>query len=450
MNIDFYIDTQNKLINNSENTLYNSYCTITDNIIDLYANTEYNFNFKSNNTILHPVENILIPNYYFVIFYDYNYYSININNINYIYGISNIVFDSNNIINTYSLFNLNDLNYNYTYTVFKYENNVYNEFISGKIRINYPLIFINLIINNTDLINDNNSDLINININEKTTSTKQNIILYENYNYIFNITNQNKLFLHIYLDSYLLTEESDSYSILKIKNIPKQTNINFKWNISTLNYSGILYFSSHTKNISSGEKLEDYKFKNIVINNKFIFNNFQFNEFKNIKYLRNSINTLELTDSHKFLIIDGNNKNITIILPSSNVFIGLSYTILLLQDLNSINIYFEDHTEILDNYDKIKGSLFLNNINNLYNKTMLSSNEIISSNNIETNLSEDIIIKKIKLNNGSIYNGGLMKYGLIKINCLEYINNKYIWNCNGNLLGNSILYSNTYLYTPFI
>ena len=32
----------------------------------------------------------------------------------------------------------------------------------------------------------------------------------------------------------------------------------------------------------------------------------------------------------------------------------------------------------------------------------------------------------------------------------ETVNNKYIWNIEGKLIGQSILYANSYLYNPFI
>jgi small-conductance mechanosensitive channel len=149
-------------------------------------------------------------------------------------------------------------------------------------------------------------------------------------------------------------------------------------------------------------------------------------------------------------LINNNNKNISIILPSNNIYIGITYNILLNQDLNLLNIYCEDNTETLDNYDKLKGALLITNNNNLYCKCVSSLTEKLDTNNINTNLSENVILKKIKLNNSNVYNSGLYKYGFIKIICSEYLNNKYIWNVEGNLIGNSILYSNTYLYNPFI
>ena len=119
-------------------------------------------------------------------------------------------------------------------------------------------------------------------------------------------------------------------------------------------------------------------------------------------------------------------------------------------NINILNISSEDNIETLDNYDRIKGSLFISNKNNAYCKTVLSNTEILDTNNIQTDLSENIIIKKMTLNNGTNYNGGLFKYGTLKIICIEKVNNKYIWNIEGELLGNSIEFVNTYLYNPFI
>ena len=149
-------------------------------------------------------------------------------------------------------------------------------------------------------------------------------------------------------------------------------------------------------------------------------------------------------------MINNTNKNISIVLPSNNIYIGLTYNILINNNLNILNIYCEDSSETLTNYDKIKGSILLINNNNLYCKCVSSNIETIESNNIETNLSENIIIKKISLNNGNVYNGGLDTYGVIKLICSETINNKYIWNIEGKLIGQSILYANSYLYNPFI
>ena len=132
---------------------------------------------------------------------------------------------------------------------------------------------------------------------------------------------------------------------------------------------------------------------------------------------------LDLQNKNKIWLqaLNNNNKNISIILPSNNIYIGLTYNILLNQDLNLLNIYCEDNTETLDNYDKLKGALLITNNNNLFCKCVSSLTEKLDTNNINTNLSENVILKKIKLNNSNVYNGGLYKYGFIKTKYIEYI-----------------------------
>ena len=119
-------------------------------------------------------------------------------------------------------------------------------------------------------------------------------------------------------------------------------------------------------NISNDEILFDAKFKNIDISYKLIYNSFLYNEnLKKIK-LNDSINNLLLTYSNKLLLIDNINQNISIILPSKNIYIGLTYDIIFNININILNISCEDSIETLDNYDRIKGSLFISNKNNLH------------------------------------------------------------------------------------
>ena len=468
MNIDLYINTQNNLINNSSTDINKLFCTIennNENTINVYANTNYNFIFSSNNID----SNVSLSTYYISFFYNFNYYydTTTRNNFTFITGINNIIIDSSNYVNTNVKFKLSDINYNYNYVIFKLNsNNIYEEFKSGVLKINYPLHFIKLIISNENLIHDvsdqyyeNSKDLININYNQNINSNKLEIILYENNNYIFEfIYNNNNLFFDIFInnnnDYNKITNNNIMFSKLNSANIPNSLKKKYIWSVSQSNnilYSGNVSFINLNRNTSNDEKLEDYKYKNIQINYRLLYNNFTYNEYLNIKNINNIINNLSINDSHKILLINNNNnKNISIVLPSSNIYLGLTYNILIKQDLNTLNIYCEDNSETLSNYDKIKGSLFLINNDNLYCKCISSNTEALTSTNIETSLSENIIIKKIKLNNGNIYNGGLNTYGFIRLICSEYVNNKYIWNLEGKLIGKSILYANTYLYNPFI
>tara|TARA_Y100000816_G_scaffold282885_1_gene259096 strand:+ start:101 stop:1501 length:1401 start_codon:yes stop_codon:yes gene_type:complete len=466
MNIELDITNTStgKSVINSETNVNKLYCKIendNENTINLYANTNYNFivNDSTNTT----------EKYYIGFFYNFNYYIDNTTNplSEYIIGINNIGISSTNIINTSYKFKLIDINYNFTWSIFeinttKNNNNkfYYNQILSGKLKINNPLVYINLKFENNKLLNitDNTDTLININYNQNIISNKLDITLYENTNYIFKLTHNSNILFNIYYNTIELynkltnleTIKSTTYTTLFIKNLSNTNKKKYKWSFSDSSYNGDLYFINLKKYKSNDEKLYDYKFKNIEINFRLFYNTFIYNEHLNIKNLNNNINNLTLNDSHKLLLINNNNKNISIILPSNNIYIGLTYNILLNQDLNLLNIYCEDNTETLDNYDKLKGALLITNNNNLYCKCVSSLTEKLDTNNINTNLSENVILKKIKLNNSNVYNGGLYKYGFIKIICSEYLNNKYIWNVEGNLIGNSILYSNTYLYNPFI
>ena len=148
---------------------------------------------------------------------------------------------------------------------------------------------------------------------------------------------------------------------------------------------------------SNDEIYYDAKFKNIDIKYKLIYDTFLYNETINIIKLNNSINSLLTEYSNKLLIIDNINTNVSLIIPSTNVYVGLTFKILFNIDLNILNIYFEDNTQTLDNFDKFKGSLFISNLNNLYCKTVCSNIELLENNEIETNLSENIIVKKLNL-----------------------------------------------------
>ena len=477
MDINLYIDSNNdsnnKLTNNSILDLNKLYCKINndnENTMELYSNTFYNFKFNSNN--LNSTLNL--SEYYIAFFYNFNYNTnttldneeILHENIIFHRGINNLLKDTDNYLKSSINFKIYDINYNFTYTVYKLDDyNSYQTFLSGKLKINYPLVFIKFIISNNKLLHDISNEyyestkyLININKNKNIGANNVDIILYEKYNYIFETYDSaNTLFFNIYSNSNIsyniITKNNTKYSQLYLENI---SNINNKyiWNINrTTNilYNGTLTFVSMKKNNSNDEKIYDYEFKNIEIINKIYYNNFTYKENLNIKKLNNNINNLLVTDSNKLLLINNsNNINISLVLPSTNIYLGLTYNILITYDLNILNIYCEDNSKTQSNYDKIKGGIILINSDNLYSKCTVSNIEKISETNIETNLSENIIIKKIRLNNGNTYNGGLNSYGYIKLICAEYINNNYIWNIESKLIGNSILYANTYLYNPFI
>jgi len=478
MDIDLQIDLdKDNILNNiSSSSMNKLYCQINNDnekSINLYANILYNFKFNSNS--LNSTLNL--SKYYIAFFYNFNYNTnttldneeILHEDIIFHRGVNNLLKDTDNHLKSSINFKTYDINYNFTYIVYELEqldsSSKYKEFLKGKLIINYPLVFIKLIISNNKLIHDSNDNnyestkyLIDINKNKNIGANNVDIILYEKYNYIFETYDSlNTIFLNIYLNNYtnynLITENNTKYSLLYIENISNIKKNKYLWSINTSNnsYNGEISFVDINKNNSNDEKIYDYKYKNIEIINKIYYNNFIYKENLNIKNLNNTINNLLVTDSNKLLVINNkNNINISIVLPSNNIYLGLTYNILIKYDLNILNIYCEDNNKTQDNYDKIKGSIFLINSDNLFYKSTLSNTENISETNIETNLSENIIIKKIRLNNGNTYNGGLNSYGYLKLICVEYINNNYVWNIESKLLGDSILYTNTYLYNSFI
>lgn len=471
VDINLYIDTNDRLKNNSTTEFNNLHCIIqnTNELeLDLYCNTTYTFSLKDNE--VETVNNEIYSKYYFAIFDNYTYYldSTTKTGITYKYGISPIKIDTNNIIKTTSKFKLTNMNKNYTWCIFKFNINinVYEEYKNGKINLNNPIKYIKLFYDGKKLIHDEFNEFYNetkdniyIDNNEDINSNKQNIILYNHYNYLFELdyNGSTTYFFDIYLNKYVnynkITENNTIISTLYEKNVVDTKKNAFIWNIkdeNTVLHTGNILFNNLEDHNSNNELLYDGLFKNIDIQYKLIYNNFSYTETLNIVRLNNSVNSLLTEYSNKLLIIDNTNTNVSLIIPSTNIYIGLTFKILFNIDLNILNIYFEDNTETLDNYDKLKGSMFISNLNNLYCKTVCSNIEVLENNELETNLSENIIVKKIKLNNGNIYNGGLFKYSSIKIICTEYVNNKYIWNIEGEVLGNSIIYTNTYLYNPFI
>ena len=462
--------SNNILINDSSIELNKLKCIIkndNENTIELYSDINYNFYF-SDTTVKNT---ITYGNYYFTIFENqiYNLDTTTKTGITYQYGLNKIIIDSGNIIKTTHKFKLIDKSKNYTWSIYKFNATkiIYEQHLSGKLVILDPLINIKLISNDGQTILHDESDsslyqdtkdCIYIDKNQNLTSNNLDIVLYNNYNYIFELKYNNVVnYFDIYLnknEEYNKLNENHvgkNMSKLYVKNIPDIKKNKFIWNIknATQIQSGNIIFTNLNKNIGNNEILYDSKFKNIDISYKLIYNTFLYNENLNIIKLNDSINNLLISYSNKLLIINNSNQNISIILPSKNIYVGLSYDILFNININILNISCGDNIETLENYDRIKGSLFISNKNNLHCKTVSSNIEILDTTTIQTDLSENIIIKKMSLNNGSNYNGGLFKYGKIKIICIEKINNKYIWNIEGELLGNSIEFVNSYLYNPF-
>ena len=457
-NIDkLYFPINNTLNNNNEN------------IINLYSNINYNIYLPNINDI-----------YYFVISekHKLNIKEIeyNSNIYKYIYGINDINFNTEIdkiYININYNFTVNDIGKEYNWYIYKLNNTLitnkyeYSYIRGGLLKINNPLLHIKLnyklnklIIHDITDVNYNEyKDDIRIENSSVIEEIKENILLFSNINYIFEITNldnqSNIKKLEIY---YNIIEDYNKISEDYIDNISiindNKLNINkiYKWKIGTVEgeiNKGNIIILDLLNNVSNNEILYDYKFKDVNIKKKIIYNKFDYKEYLNIIYLNNNINYLLQEYSNKLLIIDNTINNVTITLPSNNIYIGLIYNILLLNNLLYLNINCEDNELRLEEYDMIKGGLFISNKNNKYCKVISSGLEYIDG-QMKTDLSKSIMLKTIKLKTDEIYNTGLNKYGLIQIICVEKNNNKYVWNIQGNLIGNSVNYINTYLFNPFI
>ena len=244
---------------------------------------------------------------------------------------------------------------------------------------------VKIIHNEFDLYYNQTKDHIYIDNNENINSNRQNIILYNNYNYLFELDYNGitTYFFDIYANKYMdynkLTENNTVIGALYEKNLVNTKKNNFIWIIkdsTSVLHTGNILFDNLEKYNSNDEIYYDAKFKNIDIKYKLIYDTFLYNETINIIKLNNSINSLLTEYSNKLLIIDNINTNVSLIIPSTNVYVGLTFKILFNIDLNILNIYFEDNTQTLDNFDKFKGSLFISNLNNLYCKTVCSNIEL--------------------------------------------------------------------------
>lgn len=446
---------------------------INENIINLYSNINY--------TIYFPNLNIDDTKYYFIITNSFSLFKKELvfdnNTFNYLYGIkeNNFILDENNIsyISFSNNFTTNDIDKTYNWYIYKLSKtnssgNVYDkcEYIqSGLLKINNPLIYIKLNYKQEKLIIHDieneyyteNKDYIRLESSLVLGEIKDNIILFRNINYLFEIKDLNNININKQINIYnnsiedinKLSELQNNLNIIKFStvNLLDKKKYNYKWKLDI--DIGKIILIDEIKNVANDEILYDDKFKNINIINKLIYNKFDYNEYINIIVLKNNINYLIEEYSNNLIVIDNNINNITVVLPSTNVYVGLIYNIILLNDLLYLNFQFEDKNLHLTNYDTIQGSFFVSNKNNLYCKTNLSSIEIID-NKKTIQLSKDIILKTNVLKNNIIYNSGLYKYSYIKLVCINKIDNKFIWNIEGNLIGNSLNYKNTYNYNPFL
>ena len=423
----------NLQFNNNIGLLDQNYLELNSNNIRLFSDINYNIYLEqtSNNEIYYIVmtENHVL-----------NKKTITVGNVSYTYyyGISDLIFE-NNTLKIKKQFKLNEVNSKYNYYLFKltktgnnvnYDNNVCIK--SDLLIIDYPLIYLKLDIVNlrvgldiTDNMSNLNKDnIVLINENDEL----KHIILHKNNNYLFYINNLTKI--DIYNESiinYDLESVYNANSYLSFIKINK--NQRYKWNItnSNLNISGNLYVRDIYEDLGNNEIVEDNIFKNISIGNKIYYNEFIYNEYKNIIRLNNNINYLGIEYSNKVLIVDRNSLfRLELILPSKNIEVGIVYKILLLSNFNSINIKCEDNEDNINDFDVFKGLINISNINSKKIKSILP--DFTVNNNIKTiDLNNHIILK----------NKGILKYGYINLYCINKINNKFIWNIESNLLNDN-------------
>ena len=426
-------------INNLNEITYNSnitelsqqYIKINDDSLDVYMNINYEIYFEqtTNNEI-----------YYYVFTLNHKLLSKTIieNDINYTYyyGIIEPIFDSNTLkINKTFIDSEKDLNYSYyLFKLTKDNNNNYtiNTFIkSGILVLDKELIYLRCNFNN---------EMLRLNLEDETTKKHSNnikivnkyditkyIVLYNNFNYLIQINND--VLFEIYNE---VIEDYDKISttITNIKSeFIKLDKTNYKWKITDNigSYNGKLIVDDYIFNNNNSEIMEDCIFRDIHILTKLYYNDFIYPEHKNFIKINNIINNLDNSVSNKLLIIDNiNTKKIDIIISSTNVLLGCVYKILLLTDLVSLNIKFEDNELNQDDYDIFKGAINICNINNKTNKTILPDYTILNN------------IKTVDITNNIILNNtGLYKYGYIELYCSNIINNKFCWNINGRLLNNN-------------
>lgn len=391
------------------------------NIIDIYENINYDIYFP-----MTDVNKI----YYFILVKNHNLIKYNLINNNISYDLiigenlnkySFIVNENNLCLNNNLIININEEN-KYSYYIYEYDiNTKENKYINdGILNIKKELIYDIITYNNRNNIyyinNTSNNYIKIINKLDKVPF----IILNKNYNYLLNIIDElsNKYEIKIYRDnvSFKLFDYNDNINLINIDNI--KNNYNFIIN----NIKGkILLDENYIKNYI----YSDYKYNVLNINNKLVYNNIDYIEKKKIDNLNNKINYINKNSLNKLLLIDNIYKKITIIIESNDLEIGNSFNILLLRDLDRLIIEFDDNN-IETNEINI-----LNGIVNVFNKNEVMSK--LTKNFLNT--TQKIILKDNSLN----------KYGFIKLECINKINNNFIFNINSFLINNERLINNIFI-----
>ncbi len=425
-NIKLQILNTNIIYHNNIELLNKYYFKLNNKLIDISKNINYNIYFPIVN--VNKIQYFIISDNHNIVNNIINHEGVSYNLLKGINDIANdnysIILNENNLCINYN-FTIIDNTKNYTYYIYEYDiNTKENIFItSNKLNIKKELVY--------DIIYYNISDNVYYlktpsNYLQITNfiSQKQIIILNKDYDYLLriidNISSDNYEF-KIYKDNinYLYSiYDNNNLNYINLDNI--ETNFLFK--INDINGSLIVKSNYNNKLVYT-----DYNLNILKINHKISYNILNYVQKKYINYLNNKINYLDYKNNNEILLINNIYNKITIIINSDNLEIGTNFEILLLKNLDLLLIEFDDNNKeeteinilngVLDVYD-------INNNNNNNNKTI---------NFIDT--TQKVIIK----------NSSLLKYSFIKLNCIDKINNKFVFTINSLLLNNSNNINNIFI-----
>ena len=417
----------NNIIYNNNIELLNKYYFKINNfgIIDIYENINYDIYFP-----------IIIPNkiQYFIITEKHNIVNNIINNsdisYNLLQGVNDIknnkytiLSSENNIYINYN-FSIIDDNKNYTYYIYEYDiNTKTNLFItSGKLNIKKELVYDTIYYNIEDNIYYIKSSSIYLQVSNYI-SRKQLIILDKNYNYLLRIKDtisSENYELKIYKDNinYLYSiYDENKLNLINLDNI--ETNYSYKIN----DILGTIIISNY--NYMYNSLYNDLNLNILKINNKLRYNNLNYIYKKKINNLNNNVNYLTYKNNNELLLINNIYNKISIIINSSNLEIGTNFEILLLKNLNTLFIEFDDNNKEDININILNGILDVYDINNNYNKKTINF----------INTSQKIILK----------NSSLLKYSSIRLNCINKVNNKFIFTVDTLLFNNNNIINNIFI-----
>tara|TARA_Y100000768_G_C23988899_1_gene690782 strand:+ start:5336 stop:6691 length:1356 start_codon:yes stop_codon:yes gene_type:complete len=446
------------LKNNNNNLDYNNIDLInkyyfdikSDKTINIYNNLDYNIivsNLYTNNEM-----------YYFTILENYKTTNTNItyNNktYNYLSGISINEFTTNsNEINISLNIKKNTLNKDKKYTWYLYKlvqstTNVFDNTLyidSGSINLLENIIYAEIIYDTNKLISTNPYLLIE---NKSIMNDNTNIIcILKNYTYLIKVIKNTvinypfNLYENTIIDKTLVNQYNNTLNISIIEAETINLNSQYKWTFD--NIIGSLLIQDTTKTYSNNEILYEYKFSNISVQDFLFYKKFIHPEYINILPVFNNNYIIKPEYTSKTLLLNISSNDIIIKLNTTNISVGVYYTIILNSNYNNLSIQFDN-----DNTNCFKGKIVLNNTDNNYSKCFTSVCGILQNKKI-VNTSNTVILKTTNIS-GLTYNSGTKQYSILNLYCSEYVDNKYVWLLDGNVIGNSIDYDVLYNYNVFV